>query len=60
MASKRFYSKTVKGSMTEGKNLQEVYEELNGMSDADREARISEIEAEIEEIAKLMLKKHKV
>ncbi len=55
MASKRFYSKTVKGSMTEGKNLQEVYEELNGMSDADREARISEIEAEIEEIAKLML-----
>lgn len=55
MASKRFYSKTVKGSMTEGKNLQELYEELNAMSDADREARISEIDAEIEEIARLML-----
>ncbi len=55
MASKRFYSKTVKGSMTEGKNLQELYEELNGMSDAEREARISAIDAEIEEIARLML-----
>lgn len=55
MASKRFFSKTVKGAITEGKSLEEIYEELNGMSDEERETRISEIDAEIEEIARLML-----
>lgn len=55
MASKRFYSKTVKDSMTEGKDLQTLYEELNGMSDAERETRISDIDAEIDEIARVML-----
>lgn len=55
MASKRYYSKTVKNSMTEGKDLQTLYEELNAMSDTERETRIWEIDAEIDEIARLML-----
>lgn len=55
MASKRYYSKTIKNSMTEGKDLQTIYEELNAMSDTERETRIGEIDAEIDEIARLML-----
>ncbi len=55
MASKRYYSKTIKNSMTEGKDLQTIYEELNAMSDTERGTRIGEIDAEIDEIARLML-----
>lgn len=55
MASKRYYSKTIKNSMTEGKDLQTLYEELNAMSDTERETRIEDIDKEIDEIARLML-----